>query len=86
MNAEFGDFELIPPKPGACRECNVVHDPLDPHNRDSLYYQMRFWQTNGRFPTWRDAMAHCSDETKRAWTTLLRERGVPEELLDARET
>lgn len=72
---------LAPPKPGTCPECAVDHDPAYPHNRDSLYYQMRFYQKNGRFPTWGDAMAHCSDMMKSYWKTALAEKGVtPEEL------
>ena len=35
---------ILPPKPGTCPECAVDHDPAMPHNRDSLFYQMRFRQ------------------------------------------
>ena len=70
---------LLPPKPGTCPACAVNHDPAMPHNRDSLYYQMRFYQQNGRFPTWGDSMAHCDDAVKAVWINELSKRGVPEE-------
>ena len=62
--------------PGACPECAIVHDPDSPHNQQSLTYQYRFYDLNGRWPTWADAMAHCSDETKAKWITALAEHGV----------
>lgn len=61
---------------GTCPECAVAHDPKQPHNRDSLAYQYHFYDKNGRWPTWADAMAHCTDEVKAYWTQALRERGV----------
>ena len=75
---EFGMERVIiaPPVRGVCPVCAVNHDPAMPHNKDSLYYQMRFQQKHGRFPTWADAMAHCSDHVKAVWVGLLAERGV----------
>ena len=36
--------------PDTCPECAVVHDPQQPHNRDSLYYQYKiFTMRNGMF-------------------------------------
>ncbi len=61
---------------GTCPECAVKHDPGQPHNRDSLTYQYHFYDKNGRWPTWADAMAHCTDEVKADWTQALKERGV----------
>lgn len=77
------DMQLLPPRPGTCPECAANHDPAMPHNRDSLYYQMRFRQRKGRFPTWGDAMAHCSAAMKAYWTDELSKRGVPMEQLEA---
>lgn len=72
---------LLPPKPGTCPVCAANHAPDLPHNRDSLYYQMRFHQRHGRFPTWADAMAHCSETMKAFWKAELIKHGVkPEEL------
>ncbi len=75
---EFGieNMMILPPKPGACPECAATHDPKFPHNRDSLYYQMKFRQKHGRFPTWNDAMAHCSELTKACYRVELAKRGV----------
>lgn len=67
---------LFPPVPGACQECAFAHDPEYPHNRDSLYYQMKFRKKNGRFPTWNDAMAHCSDSMKAESRDELARRGI----------
>lgn len=61
---------------GTCTECAVKHDPEQPHNRDSLTYQYKFYDQHGRWPTWADAMAHCPEEVKEVWTQVLRERGV----------
>jgi len=67
---------ILPPMPGACPVCAAEHDPAWPHNRDSLYYQMHFYQKHGRFPTWADAMAHCGPEMKDAWRAELLKKGV----------
>ena len=72
----FEDVVILPPKPGVCPICAVDHEPDQPHNRDSLYYQMKFRQQHGRFPTWADAMAHCDEHVKQLWIAALAERGV----------
>lgn len=71
-------FKLLRPPvaPGQCADCAVFHAPNLPHNRDSLFYQYSFYEQNGRWPTWADAMAHCSDEMKAAWVAALAEKGV----------
>lgn len=61
---------------GTCPECAVAHEPEMPHNKDSLAYQYNFYDKNGRWPTWEDAMAHCPEEIKEAWRQALRERGI----------
>jgi len=70
------DMVLQPPKPGVCQECALAHDPKYPHNLNSLYYQMKFRQKNGRIPTWHDAMAHCSDGMKVVWRAELARHGI----------
>ena len=62
--------------PGTCPECAVAHDPRMPHNRDSFAYQYKFYDAHGRFPTWGDAMEHCTEEIKALWLEALREHGV----------
>ena len=65
---------MLPPHPEKCQVCAVRHHPGDPHNRDSLYYQMRFYQDSQRFPTWDDAMAHCDAATQAAWRVAVAAR------------
>jgi hypothetical protein len=62
--------------PGTCTECAVKHEPGQPHNQQSLVYQYSFYDKNGRWPTWKDAMAHCSDEVKKRWICGLKDHGV----------
>jgi hypothetical protein len=70
------DWHLLPPAPGLCQECAVDHAPEQPHNQQSLFYQMRFNAQHGRYPTWADAMAHCDAETRDIWTQELRRLGA----------
>lgn len=74
-------FSLLPPAPDKCPECATAHPPGQPHNRDSLYYQIKFHREHGRSPTWNDAWRHCTPETQRTWRKGLWEIGidVPEE-------
>ncbi len=83
---EGGGFRMLPGPPGTCEWCCVAHEPDQPHNQQSLPYQMRFHQIHGRWPTWSDAMAHCSDKVKAHWrrelVAMMRENGmdIPEDL------
>lgn len=72
----LGKFILMPPPPGVCQECGYDHAPEMPHNVARLHYKYDFYSKHGRWPTWADAMAHCTDEMKRIWKDELRERGV----------
>lgn len=63
-------------KPGQCAECAAVHKPEEPHNQQSLFYQYSFREKHGRWPTWTDAMAHCSDDIKAIALQVLKENGV----------
>ena len=73
---EIKTFTLLPPAKGLCPACATGHAEVDPHNQQSLFWQMKFYQDNGRSPTWNDAMAHCSEETKAAWRAELAKVGV----------
>lgn len=64
-------FHLLPTRKGVCPECAVDHPKEAPHNRDSLFYNYYFFNKNGRWPTWKDAMEHCSDERKAEWRKAL---------------
>jgi len=69
-------FILLPPGPDVCQECAMKHAPDRPHNKLSLYYQYSFYADHGRWPEWQDALAHCSEEIKKAWIKELKKRGV----------
>lgn len=70
-------FNILPPPAGHCQECGTKHNPAQPHNAASLHYQYGFYAKNdGRWPTWIDAMAHCTDEVREAWTFQLKKAGV----------
>jgi hypothetical protein len=85
---EGGGFKMLPGPPGTCEWCHVEHDPGQPHNADSLPYQMKFHQIHGRWPTWTDAMAHCTEEVRAKWrkqlVATMRKHGmeIPEDLRD----
>ena len=67
---------LMPPSPDVCQECAVAHDPTQPHNKDSLYYQYSFFARHQRWPTWRDALAHCDQHTQELWIAELTKLNV----------
>lgn len=75
-DSEAKQFRLMPPPPHLCQECAWDHSPDQPHNAQSFFYKVKFNMDHGRVPTWRDALAHCDDETKVAWEVQLRERGA----------
>lgn len=70
-------FNIMPPlNPNVCQTCNHQHHPHEPHNQQTLHYQYVFYGEHGRWPTWEDAMEHCSDEIKAAWKQALEAKGV----------
>lgn len=72
-----GGMQLLTNVPeGTCPECALKHDPKQPHNQQSLFYQYKFYGQHKRWPTWKDAMEHCSDEVKEFWIRELSEQGI----------
>lgn len=69
-----GSFELLPPAPGLCQECAIDHKETEPHDKNSFFYQVKFFLENGRNPTWADALAHCTPELQKAWKKELKLR------------
>lgn len=67
---------LLPAPEGTCPECATKHEPEQPHNQQSLYWQYKFYQRHGRFPTWLDCMSHCTQETKDFWSAELAKHGI----------
>ncbi len=76
LNERHGMMIVGRTPPGTCPMCGVNHDFKQPHNRDSLTYKYKFYDEHGRWPTWADAMEHCSDEVKACWREALKSRGV----------
>lgn len=62
---------------GECSQCGRAHEPEMPHNLMSMAYQYSFYAEHDRWPTWPDAMAHCTPDVQEAWTTGLRNLGFP---------
>lgn len=75
-----GGMSMLPCAPDKCQTCATAHAAGDPHNKQSLFYQMRFANEHDRSATWKDAMAHCTPEVRARWTHQLRAHGetVPE--------
>lgn len=71
-----GSWSLLPPRPDVCQECATKHEPGAPHNKDSLYYQMRFHAEHGRYPAWSDAIAHCTPDVQASLKEYLEGMGV----------
>jgi hypothetical protein len=64
---------LMKPPKSTCPICATKHEAQMPHNQQSIYYQYRFYGVRGRWPTWADAVAHCSDEMQAYWKEQLGE-------------
>ena len=71
-----GKMFLLPPAADRCQVCASAHDPEQPHNAQSLYYQTAFQMEHGRAATWLDAMEHCADRVQAVWRAALIERGI----------
>lgn len=71
-----GKAFLLPPAPDKCQICAVKHKPEQPHNHDSIFYQVNFHMKHKRSATWHDAMEHCSPEVKSLWLGELKLKGV----------
>jgi hypothetical protein len=70
------NWKLLPPPADHCQECGVKHPPDLPHNAQSMHYQYSFHLKHNRWPNWKDAMAHCTEETKKRWKESLIALGV----------
>lgn len=70
---QVGPFKMLAPAPDVCQQCATKHKPEQPHNQQSLYWQYYFFADHDRWPTWKDAMAHCTPEIKKFWIEHLKE-------------
>lgn len=76
------DMLLLPPVAGTCSICATRHEPDQPHNQQSLYYQYRFYCVRGRWPTWADAIAHCAKKIQTHWRCELKKMSAWSEPAD----
>jgi len=77
VKRETIQFGLVPPSdPNVCQTCATDHPSEQPHNAQSLHYQYAFYGEHGRWPTWRDAVAHCTDDVRVGWERELRKLGA----------
>lgn len=69
-------MHVMPPEDAqACQTCGRRHEPDQPHDATHLHYQYSFYAAHGRWPTWKDAIAHCDAPTREAWEAELRRLG-----------
>jgi len=65
-----------------CKECGDNHPKELPHNVTTSQYQVNFFNKHGKFPTWDDALAHCTEEMKISWkASMERVRKCTEEMI-----
>lgn len=77
IKGNLGGFRVHGKTPeGTCPDCAVAHPADLPHNQQSLHWQYRFREKHGRWPTWHDAMRHCTAEMKDCWLRELSAAGV----------
>ena len=64
---------VIPfPKEDACEMCGELHSRDQPHNLNSIVYQHRFRKRHGRYPTWEDAFAGCTESAKKRFRKIVK--------------
>ena len=76
LQINYGMEIVGEPPEDTCPLCALNHDSAQPHNLYSLCYQYKFYDQHGRWPTWADAMAHCTPEIQAFWKRELSARGV----------
>lgn len=76
QHPHLAPFRLLPTAPGTCPECAVEHAPEEPHNQQSLTYRYSFFGKHGRWPKWRDAIAHCTPAVQAVWIEELKKKGI----------
>ena len=77
----YEQARLMPEGQG-CAFCASSHEPHEPHNAVSANYRKWFADRERRLghwprqPTWRDAAAHCDQQTRQRWERLLGDCGI----------
>lgn len=85
VNGNTGDAMLLPPPEDTCQECAWKHTPEQPHNQQTMFWQYKFRQKRGRWPTWKDAVAHCTPAVQAHWEAALRKIGEWSEPITSKE-
>lgn len=67
-------FPII--KKGVCPTCASPHVSDCMHDAASVYYRIKFMKENGRMPTYKDAMAHCSAQMQDSLAFELKKYGI----------
>lgn len=86
---DFSSWDYRVPE-GFCPECGVQHAEALPHDPTTMVFIANFRQkcievgVEPRWPTWRDAMRHCTPQVQDNWTKALEQKGVKD--LDAPTT
>lgn len=69
---------------GTCEQCAVDHEPFMFHDQQSLHWQYWFYAQHGRWPTWRDAAAHCAPGIVDALIEVLDRNEIDHDLREGR--
>ena len=78
-NFGSNDIRILPINRRVCPLCADKHSKEEPHNRNSLYYKIRFFQEHRRMPTWGDALSDCGPCMRSYWEKEMKKKGVPTE-------
>lgn len=76
MSNHLEGWTLLPTPAGTCPQCAQIHAEDEPHDAGSLAYQYWFYNEHGRWPSWNDAIAHCSEASHAVTLGVLRDLGV----------
>lgn len=64
------------PPAGQCPECGAVHSPDGAHLAQSEQYRAFILARDGEPATWGKAIAHLTQEQRRAWEETLVDLGI----------
>jgi hypothetical protein len=60
-------WKILKPGEEMCQTCGVRHEENEPHDANSLYWNLHNELRNLPEPTWSDAIAHCDQDTQKHW-------------------
>ncbi len=68
-----------PREPETCQMCGRRHFAHQPHDPTSPLYALNFRSTERRWPSWKDAMSHCSPKMQDYLLRMLRKHHMSAE-------